>query len=334
MIKEKIISNLEIYAETYNKATEFWENVRNQIMREYKEDFQADRLSSAKDVYEKTLSDARNEIMSSIDDVLDSVKSKVVSVTEKEIPEAFKSTLNIIKNLEKPTKSEVESISGMYFNNYLCYRSFWFLLMGIPAGIWYIRWKKKEKIDKRKKRIAYHFQDVLHGLQTAVRAGYAMERAVTECRKELEQIYGTEDELVKELVYMERQMKVGVGVDQLFLDLGLRTGVEDILNFGEIFMISRKSGGNLGDIMEKMARIIGEKIRVSREIDVAIAGKKMEQLIMSLVPGGMILYMQASSRGFMDVLYHNPAGVCVMTICLCVYGCSFYMGRKIVRIAI
>lgn len=123
MIKEKIISNLEIYAETYNKATEFWENVRNQIMREYKEDFQADRLSSAKDVYEKTLSDARNEIMSSIDDVLDSVKAKVVSVTEKEIPEAFKSTLNIIKNLEKPTKSEVESISGMYFNNYLCYRS-------------------------------------------------------------------------------------------------------------------------------------------------------------------------------------------------------------------
>ena len=218
--------------------------------------------------------------------------------------------------------------------DYLCYRSYWFLLIGIPAGIWYIRWKKKEKIDKRKKRIAYHFQDVLHGLQTAVRAGYAMERAVTECRKELEQIYGTEDELVKELVYMERQMKVGVGVDQLFLDLGLRTGVEDILNFGEIFMISRKSGGNLGDIMEKMARIIGEKIRVSREIDVAVSGKKMEQLIMSLVPGGMILYMQASSRGFMDVLYHNPAGVFVMTICLCVYGCSFYMGRKIVRIAI
>ena len=34
MIKEKIISNLEIYAETYNKATELWENVRNQIMRE------------------------------------------------------------------------------------------------------------------------------------------------------------------------------------------------------------------------------------------------------------------------------------------------------------
>ena len=91
MIKEKIISNLEIYAETYNKATELWENVRNQIMREYKEDFQADRLSSAKDVYEKTLADARNEIMSAVDDVLDSVKSKVVSVTEKEIPEAFES---------------------------------------------------------------------------------------------------------------------------------------------------------------------------------------------------------------------------------------------------
>ena len=86
--------------------------------------------------------------------------------------------------------------------------------------------------------------------------------------------------------------------------------------------------------MEKMARIIGEKIRVEQEIDVSVAGKKMEQMVMSLVPGGMILYMQVTSEGFLNILYHNLLGMIVMTVCLGIYGFSFWLGRKIVRIAV
>ena len=86
--------------------------------------------------------------------------------------------------------------------------------------------------------------------------------------------------------------------------------------------------------MEQMARVLGEKIRVQREIEVCISGKRMEQMIMSLVPGGMILYIQLTSQGFMDVLYHNVFGGLVMTGCLILYLFSFWMGRKIVRISI
>lgn len=218
--------------------------------------------------------------------------------------------------------------------NYLCYRSWWAFPAMIPGGIWYVRWKKRQKIEKRKMTLYYHFQDVLHGFQTAVRAGYSMEHAVHECRKELEQIYGKDEDLVRELTYMEMQMKVGVPVEQLFLDLGQRSGVEDIRNFGEIFLISRRSGGNLGEIMEKMARVLGEKIRVHKEIEVCISGKKTEQMVMSFVPGGMILYMQLTSRGFLDVLYNNMMGTVIMTICLGIYLFSFWMGRRIVRITV
>ncbi len=312
--------------------------------------------------------------------------------------------------------------------NYLCYRSWWAFVGIIPESIWYIQWKKKRKGEKRRQKLCYHFRDVLQGLLTAVRAGYSMEQAVPECRKEMEQMYGKEEDLVKELLYMEHQIhlqglltavragysmeqavpecrkemeqmygkeedlvkellymehqiQVGVPVEKLFLDLGSRSGVEDIRNFGEIFVISRRAGGNLGEIMEQMARVLGEKIRVQREIEVCISGKRMEQLIMSLVPGGMtggnlgeimeqmarvlgekirvqreievcisgkrmeqlimslvpggmIFYIQLTSQGFLDVLYHNVLGVLVMTCCLLLYAFSFWMGRKIVRISI
>jgi tight adherence protein B len=218
--------------------------------------------------------------------------------------------------------------------NYLCYRSWWMFLAVPPAAVWFVKWKKNQKLQKRRQILYYHFQDVLHGLLAAVRAGYSMEHAVAECRKELEQIYGCDEDFVKELSYMEKQMKVGVPLEQLFLDLGGRCGVEDIRDFGEIFLISRRSGGNLGEIMEKMAFVLGEKIKVRKEIDVCIAGKQTEQLVMSMVPGGMILYMQLTSEGFLDVLYNNAAGVMVMTVCLVMYLFSFWMGKKIVRIAV
>ena len=218
--------------------------------------------------------------------------------------------------------------------NYLCYRSWWAFIGVIPLGFWYVKWKQKEKTEKRRKVLMYHFRDVLHGLQSAVRAGYSMESAVKECRKELERIYGEKEDMVTELIYMERQIQVGVPIEQLFLDLGIRSDVEDIRNFGEIFLICRRTGGNLGEIIEKMARVIGEKIQVEQEIDVSVAGKKMEQMVMSLVPGGMILYMQFTSKGFLDVLYHNLMGCLVMTDCLCIYCVSFGLGRKIVRISI
>lgn len=171
-------------------------------------------------------------------------------------------------------------------------------------------------------------------MQTAVRAGYSMEQGVTECRREMERLFGNGDDLVRELRYMESQMQVGVPVEQLFWNLGQRSGVEEIRNFGDIFLIARRSGGNLGKILGNLAEVLGEKIRVTGEIQVAIAGKKLEQLVMSMVPGVMILYMQVTSSGFLDVLYHNLPGVLVMTGCLGVYLFSFRMGRKIVRIQV
>lgn len=218
--------------------------------------------------------------------------------------------------------------------DYLCYRSWWAFIVLLPGIFFYEKMVKKQKAERRKVRLYHHFREVLQGLQTAVRAGYSMEFAVRECRKELEEIYGREEDLVQELLYMEQQMQVGVTVERLFLDLGKRSGVEDIQNFAEVLLVVRRSGGNLGEMIEKSACILGEKIRVHREIQVTIAAKKTEQFVMSIVPGGMLLYMQWTSEGFMDVLYGNWLGAAVMTGCLVVYLFSFQMGKKIVNIQV
>ena len=62
--------------------------------------------------------------------------------------------------------------------------------------------------------------------------------------------------------------------------------------------------------------------------------KTAYQMIMSLMPAGIILYLQLTSPGFLEVLYGNPFGVCAMTVCLGIYGLSYWLGKRIVDIEV
>ncbi len=79
---------------------------------------------------------------------------------------------------------------------------------------------------------------------------------------------------------------------------------------------------------------IQDRIDVEREISILVSSKRLEQLIMDVVPFGIIAYIGISSRGFFDVLYHNPTGIAVMTLCLAVYVAAFRLSERIIAIRV
>ena len=80
--------------------------------------------------------------------------------------------------------------------------------------------------------------------------------------------------------------------------------------------------------------IISDKIEVSRKISTVISSKKMEQSVMNVVPFGIVLYIDASSPGFFDSLYHNPFGILIMTIVLVIYIFAYLLAEKITDISL
>ena len=177
-------------------------------------------------------------------------------------------------------------------------------------------------------------KDALNSLSVAVQAGYSVENAVTACMKDMERLYPPEADIVREFHYIESRKKVSVPVEELFLGLGERSGIEDIENFAAVFSTAKRSGGDMDKIIQTSARMIGDKIDVRKEIETTLSAKKAEQMIMSLMPAGIILYLQLTSPGFLEVLYGNPFGVCAMTVCLGIYGLSYWLGKRIVDIEV
>ena len=218
--------------------------------------------------------------------------------------------------------------------DYLFYRNVWLLVLMVPVSLFYLKWQQSRLIRERRKRLNYQFKDALNSLSVAVQAGYSVENAVTACMKDMERLYPPEADIVREFHYIESRKKVSVPVEELFLGLGERSGIEDIENFASVLYTAKRSGGDLGNVIQKVARMLGDKIDVKKEIEATLAAKKSEQMIMSLMPAGIILYLQLASPGFLDILYGNPFGICAMTVCLTVYGAAYWMGKRIVEIEV
>ena len=168
---------------------------------------------------------------------------------------------------------------------------------------------------------------------TALRAGYAMENAFVCAREEFVRLYGENALLAREFAYINHQAELSVTLESLLADFAERSGIEEISSFSQVFGFAKRSGGDYMRIFQNTVDKIGQKIEVKREIQVVVAAKRMEMNIMNLVPMGIIFYIRMTNPGYFNSLYHNAAGIAVMTAALSVYAAAYYMSEKILAIA-
>ena len=159
-----------------------------------------------------------------------------------------------------------------------------------------------------------------------------MENAFLEAERDLRDVIGADADMTLEMHRINARIRISVPAETVLSDFAVRSGSEEIGNFASVFCAARKLGGNMSEVTMETAERIGERMDVEREIETSVAAKKYEQRIMSIMPGVILLYMQLTSPGFLDVLYTTAFGAVVMTACLLVYAVSLFWGRKIVEI--
>ena len=129
-------------------------------------------------------------------------------------------------------------------------------------------------------------------------------------------------------------MTVSHNIEDLFLDLAKRSGIDDIRTFAHIFEISKRTGGNLMQIMRQSSNIITEKIETKQEMDTVLAEKKMEQKVMAVAPLALMVLLTQSTGDFMEPLFNTFGGRVVCTIALALVIVGFLWGNKLTDIEI
>lgn len=214
------------------------------------------------------------------------------------------------------------------------YRSFAAVLLLAPAGLCFLRMLARRKEKEKKQRLRNEFKEAILSVAANLRAGYAVENAFRETLQEMEMLYGKEAVIYRELYKIVQGLANRVSIETLMERFAKKTKLAEIQEFADVFSIAKRSGGNLTEIIYETAGIISEKIEVEKEIQVLIAAKRLEQNVMFIIPFAIILYVNATSAGYFDVLYTTATGRAVMTACLCIYGAAYLLGGKITEIQV
>ena len=202
---------------------------------------------------------------------------------------------------------------------YVFYDSLYAFLILLPAVFLFFRLVKKELVIKQKDMLKIQFRDMIDSVSSALKAGYSIENAFYESRKDMIRLHGRESLIVRELDHFFLKLENGIPLEALLNDFAHRAAVEDISDFSEIFVLAKRNGGDF-------TGIIGRTVKIMKEKD--------EQRVMSIIPIGIIIYLRVTSREFLSVLYHNAAGMVIMSACLLIYIASYLISRKLIDIRV
>lgn len=226
----------------------------------------------------------------------------------------------------------LEGIFLISFLSYFFYRSIWAVFFLSPGIYFYRKEKQKRSLLKRKRSLEAQFKDTLLSVQTNLQAGYSVENAFLESRGYIVNLYGESSGMAKELLRIQKGLANGNTLEQLLVDLGKRCPQSALEEFAAIYAIACKTGSGWSEVIGKIITGINTSVEIKQETELLIHGKKMESRIMCVVPFFILLYMNLTSKGYFDVLYHNIAGIIIMTVCFIVYGFAFWMSEKITEI--
>ena len=190
------------------------------------------------------------------------------------------------------------------------------------------RWQENNRQKKWELNLA--FKDAMVCLENNLAVGYSPESSLKETVKELEQLYGKETELCLELRQMVKKIELGDTMEQVFLDFGRRSAVEDIRQFAEIFSVVKRTGGNIGEVLRQAGSVLQDRIELKRDLHIVVAAKKMEFQVMCIVPYGILLYLKLCASSMTESLYHTSFGIFFMGMLFIVYVALKMFGERIV----
>jgi tight adherence protein B len=156
---------------------------------------------------------------------------------------------------------------------------------------------------KRNKRISRMTQQLPHAfdlMARVIRAGQTMPQAIQAVGD------GFDQPLAAEFTYCFEQQNLGLSPELSLRDLARRTGLLEVKIFVLALVVQQESGGNLAELLEKLATIMRDRFRIKGKISALTAEGRLQALILLLLPPVVLAIIMIVNRGYAQLLLDNP----------------------------
>ncbi|MGG2200256.1 MULTISPECIES: type II secretion system F family protein [Paenibacillus] len=209
---------------------------------------------------------------------------------------------------------------------WIFYRHPFAVLAFACAGFAFPAIRRKQLLLKRKAQLKIQFKQLLSAISSSLSAGRSVESAIRESLNDLRLLYPDASALIiRELEMMVRRMDNGESIESAFIGFARRAHVEEISQFADIFVICKRTGGNLVQVVRRTTLLIQEKLDIDQDLQVLLAQKKFESKVLAVAPVVFVAVMAWSAPDYMLPLYEGTGHLIMTGSLLLLWICRLWI---------
>jgi tight adherence protein B len=187
--------------------------------------------------------------------------------------------------------------------------------------VWY---KRKKRLDA----FLEHLPDALDLMSRALSAGHAFSEALHMISVEMPEPIASEFRKTYE------EQNLGLSMKLALENLTNRIPLLDLRMCVTAILIQRETGGNLAEILEKVAYTIRERFRILGDLKTLTTSSRMSAWLLCGLPIGVTMAITFMNPEYMSVLWKDPRGHYLIAAAMIMQVTGMLIVRKILRIKI
>jgi tight adherence protein B len=205
------------------------------------------------------------------------------------------------------------------------------ILLTLAAGLaaasipfFHVWWKRKKRFDA----FLEHLPDALDLMARALSAGHAFSEAMHMVSTEMPEPIATEFRKTYE------EQNLGLSLKLALENLTQRIPLLDLRMCVTAVLIQRETGGNLAEILEKVAYTIRERFRIMGDLKTLTTSSRMSAWLLCGLPIFVSIVITIMNPEYMSVLWKDQRGHYLIATALSLQVSGMLIVRKILRIKI
>ena len=188
----------------------------------------------------------------------------------------------------------------------------------------HVFWTRKKRFDK----FLEHLPDALELMSRALSAGHAFSEALHMVSTEMPEPIATEFRKTYE------EQNLGLSLKLALENLTQRIPLLDLRLCVTAILIQRETGGNLAEILEKVAVTIRERFRILGDLKTLTTSSRMSAWLLCGLPIFIAIAVTVMDPDYMSVLWRDTRGHKLIAAAILMQGAGMLIVRKILQIKI
>lgn len=174
------------------------------------------------------------------------------------------------------------------------------------------------------------FIDFLNQINSNLYLGLSIETSILQLKPD-RGMQRKEQDLSCAIRHLQTAISLGLNGALLLDEIYKLYPIDDCRLYVEMLKLSKETGASINKITEVTLSNLYTRFQTVSEARLILYQKKMEQMILSIAPILIIIFISVTSGSFLEMLYTTPLGVAVMTFSLVLLIVMKIVGRKIVE---